>query len=53
MFEQGNTRPWAERLPMPAADAMSEAQRAAAQALIDGPRKAGWKDGYGRYVPYR
>jgi len=47
MFEQGNTRPWAERLPMPAADAMSEAQRAAAQALIDGPRKAV----FGPFVP--
>ena len=39
MIEQGHTRPWAERLPMPAADAMNEAQRQAAQALIDGPRK--------------
>ena len=29
----------AERLPMPANDAMTEDQRAAAQALIDGPRK--------------
>jgi 4-carboxymuconolactone decarboxylase len=47
MFEQGHTRPWAERLPMPAADAMSDAQRAAAQALIDGPRKAV----FGPFVP--
>lgn len=29
----------AERLPMPAIDALTEDQRAAAQALIDGPRK--------------
>ncbi|THF54985.1 carboxymuconolactone decarboxylase family protein [Pseudothauera rhizosphaerae] len=28
-----------ERLPLPAADMMNEAQRAAAQMLIDGPRK--------------
>ncbi|RST55308.1 carboxymuconolactone decarboxylase family protein [Variovorax sp. MHTC-1] len=47
MFEQGHTRPWTERLPMPAADAMSQAQRAAAQALIDGPRKAV----FGPFVP--
>lgn len=47
MFEQGHTRPWAERLPMPAADAMSDAQRAAAQALIDGPRKAV----FGPFIP--
>jgi 4-carboxymuconolactone decarboxylase len=40
MLQQGNTQPWAERIPMPAADAMSPDQRAAAQALIDGPRKA-------------
>lgn len=47
MFEQGHTQPWAERLPMPAKDAMSDAQRAAAQALIDGPRKAV----FGPFVP--
>jgi 4-carboxymuconolactone decarboxylase len=47
MFEQGHTRPWAERLPMPATDAMSDAQRAAAQALIDGPRKAV----FGPFIP--
>jgi 4-carboxymuconolactone decarboxylase len=40
MLQQGHTQPWAERIPMPAADAMSAEQRAAAQALIDGPRKA-------------
>lgn len=47
MFEQGHTRPWAERLPMPAAEAMTAAQRAAAQALIDGPRKAV----FGPFIP--
>ena len=47
MFQQGHTHPWAERLPMPAADAMTHAQRAAAQALIDGPRKAV----FGPFVP--
>jgi 4-carboxymuconolactone decarboxylase len=36
-----------ERLPMPAADAMNDAQRAAAQALIDGPRKGV----YGPFLP--
>lgn len=36
-----------ERLPMPAASAMNEAQRAAAQALIDGPRKGV----YGPFLP--
>jgi 4-carboxymuconolactone decarboxylase len=40
MIQQGHTEPWAERLPMPAAESMTDAQRAAAQALIDGPRKA-------------
>jgi 4-carboxymuconolactone decarboxylase len=36
-----------ERLPMPAAAAMNDAQRAAAQALIDGPRKGV----YGPFLP--
>ena len=36
-----------ERLPLPPAEAMDPAQRAAAQALIDGPRKAV----YGPFVP--
>ncbi len=36
-----------ERLPLPPMAAMSEAQRAATQALIDGPRKAV----YGPFVP--
>jgi 4-carboxymuconolactone decarboxylase len=40
MLQQGHTQPWVERLPMPPAHALSDAQRAAAQALIDGPRKA-------------
>jgi 4-carboxymuconolactone decarboxylase len=44
---QGHARPGGERLPMPAADAMSPAQRAAAQALIDGPRKGV----YGPFLP--
>lgn len=37
----------AERLPLPARDAMSEAQRAAAEAIIAGPRKAI----FGPFVP--
>lgn len=36
-----------ERLPLPPMEALDEAQRAAAQALIDGPRKAV----YGPFVP--
>ena len=36
-----------ERLPMLAADAMNDAQRAGAQALIDGPRKGF----YGPFLP--
>jgi 4-carboxymuconolactone decarboxylase len=42
--EQG---PGSDRLPLPPMDAMDDAQRAAAQALIDGPRKAV----YGPFVP--
>lgn len=37
---QGFSRPSAERLPLPAREAMSPAQRDAADALIAGPRKA-------------
>lgn len=37
----------AQRLPVPEREAMSEAQRAAAQAIIDGPRKAL----FGPFVP--
>jgi len=47
MFQQGNTQPWAERLPLPANETMTDAQRKAAQALIDGPRKAI----FGPFVP--
>ena len=47
MFEQGNVRPWAERLPVPAPEAMSDAQRKAAQTLIDGPRKGV----FGPFIP--
>ena len=47
MIPQGHSRPWSERLPLPPIDAMSEAQRAAAQALIAGPRKAV----FGPFVP--
>jgi 4-carboxymuconolactone decarboxylase len=44
---QGHARPGGERLPLPAADAMTTEQRAAAQALIEGPRKGV----YGPFVP--
>jgi 4-carboxymuconolactone decarboxylase len=44
---QGFARDARERLPLPAAAAMDEAQRAAAQALIDGPRKGV----YGPFLP--
>jgi 4-carboxymuconolactone decarboxylase len=44
---QGFARDARERLPLPAAAAMTEAQRAAAQALIDGPRKGV----YGPFLP--
>ena len=44
---QGFARDARERLPMIAFDAMTEAQRAAAQALIDGPRKGV----YGPFLP--
>ena len=47
MFQQGNTQPWAERLPLPANESMTDAQRKAAQAIIDGPRKAV----FGPFVP--
>jgi 4-carboxymuconolactone decarboxylase len=45
--EQGFAANARERLPMPDAAAMNEAQRAAAQALIDGPRKGV----YGPFLP--
>ena len=44
---QGYAHPGGERLPLPATDAMTAAQRAAAQALIDSPRKGV----YGPFVP--
>lgn len=43
-IEQGHG---GERLPLPPLESLDEAQRAAAQALIDGPRKAV----YGPFVP--
>jgi 4-carboxymuconolactone decarboxylase len=44
---QGFARDAQERLPMPDAAAMDEAQRAAAQALVEGPRKGV----YGPFLP--
>jgi 4-carboxymuconolactone decarboxylase len=44
---QGYAQPGAERLPMPAPTSMTPAQRAAAQALIDSPRKGV----YGPFLP--
>lgn len=46
-LRQGHAAGAAERLPMPALGSLDEAQRAAAQALIDGPRKGV----YGPFVP--
>ena len=45
--KQGFAEAAAERLPMPAASAMNDAQRAAAEALINGPRKGV----YGPFLP--
>jgi 4-carboxymuconolactone decarboxylase len=44
---QGFTEPWRERLPMPGPEEMRPEQRAAAQSLIDGPRKGV----YGPFLP--
>ncbi|HEY0823098.1 MAG TPA: carboxymuconolactone decarboxylase family protein, partial [Ramlibacter sp.] len=44
---QGYAHPGGERLPMPADAAMTPAQRTAAQALIDSPRKGV----YGPFLP--
>ena len=44
---QGSTDPWRERLPLPDAAAMTAAQKAAADALIAGPRKGV----YGPFLP--
>jgi 4-carboxymuconolactone decarboxylase len=46
-LRQGSAAPWRERMPLPAHDAMTEAQRAAAQALVEGPRKGV----YGPFLP--
>ncbi len=46
-FRQGYADGAAERLPMPPVESLDEAQRAAAQALIDGPRKGV----YGPFLP--
>lgn len=46
-LRQGGTTPWRERLPLPPREAMTDEQRAAAQALIDGPRKGV----YGPFLP--
>jgi 4-carboxymuconolactone decarboxylase len=45
--KQGFAHDASERLPMPPASSMNDAQRAAAQALIDGPRKGV----YGPFLP--
>ena len=47
LLAQGHARDAVERLPMPPMDALDDAQRAAAQALIDGPRKGV----YGPFLP--
>lgn len=44
---QGHARPGGERLPLPRADAMTPEQRAAADALMAGPRKGV----YGPFLP--
>jgi 4-carboxymuconolactone decarboxylase len=44
---QGYARDAAERLPLPPLESLDDAQRAAAQALIDGPRKGV----YGPFLP--
>jgi len=44
---QGFAEPWRERMPLPAAEAMSAQQRGAAEALIAGPRKGV----YGPFLP--
>jgi len=46
-LSQGYAHAAAERLPMPPLDKMDEAQRAAVQTLIDGPRKGV----YGPFLP--
>lgn len=46
-LRQGSAQPWRERMPLPAREAMTDDQRAAAQALVDGPRKGV----YGPFLP--
>ena len=46
-LRQGSAQPWHERLPLPPSEQMNAAQRAAAQALIDGPRQGV----YGPFLP--
>lgn len=46
-LRQGSTQPWRERMPLPPMESMTPQQRAAAQALIDGPRKGV----YGPFLP--
>src|SRR4051794_37595784 len=46
-LHQGYAHDAAERLPMPPAGSLDEAGRAAAQALIDGPRRGV----YGPFLP--
>lgn len=41
-LRQGAAMPWRERMPLPPRESMSQEQRAAAQALVDGPRKGVW-----------
>ena len=47
LLGQGHARGATERLPMPAMSSLDQAQKAAVQALIDGPRKGV----YGPFVP--
>ena len=46
-LRQGSTQPWRERMPLPPMETMTPEQKAAAQALIDGPRKGV----YGPFLP--
>jgi 4-carboxymuconolactone decarboxylase len=46
-LRQGSTQPWRERMPLPPMESMTPEQKAAAQALIDGPRKGV----YGPFLP--
>ncbi len=46
-LRQGASQPWRDRLPMPPMDSLSPEQRAAAEALIAGPRKGV----YGPFLP--